>query len=745
MRTAPHCTSHRKGYANYHTRDPTETVSFCSSLLRQSRTYATRYQTLQLYVEDEDGDSLGSCKIDAADIITDFVHAGAGFIGELLKDKVQPIEVDGVHIDDRDSVLGTQDAATNFAEPEAGEKSMSWDALRGSVIPSCVKDITFTITEEDLTTTTLEQLQNQFPGVAIVMDGVIAVGEKARKEPEQKKARIRQEKARIEHENAQIEQEKAQKEVEQEKPKGIKQMVIELDDTELAQNPELDNAIRRRFPWAVVDTKAGPNTSRKRARRMTATRRVDPLQHLDDWGFYAREPPSDEEFGYHYPIGEGWDDLPFTRRIEVSHARAIQQYHGKVLVESGCSHCAEMGYTCKVYPAQLGNLTHIAFGHSCQNCRLQQVQCDLPAAIKDRRPSAPPPIGPAALRIDIENVSDLRATTVPETPPTTTVTPKPSLQSRITYGNYNGAQPTDGEENEEGTTATTPYRTPTGPSDRMSEILRFADHIGLGLPEKGKTVIHSMYETLRKAREIAPYGTHKHVSLQQHYENLVNLYILTHRRGEHDLAYIVLLRIQNTNYCCLTELPSAEVVVRAFEYLAPTSPLCRWFAILYSFLWGNIQLGEWEEFTNNHSQVKARPIAFAKLLYAITHNRDRLTMGGDAAVLRRWCDVHNHVNPEEKDRCEKEKSNLKLTPEDADRIENGLALARAEQVRTSMYELHVRHTLTSYAKIITELGSGSAPYAGGKRKADGSPTHSYKFPNRGRGRPRGRGRGCGSG
>jgi hypothetical protein len=373
--------------------------------------------------------------------------------------------------------------------------------------------------------------------------------------------------------------------------------------------------------------------------------------------------------------------------------------------------------------------THISFGHSCQNCRLQQVQCDLPAAIKDRRPSAPLPTGPAGLRIDTQNVSDFRANAVSNTPPPITVTPKPSLQSRITYGNSNDAQPIDGQENEEGTTATTLYRTPPGPSGRMSEILRFADHIGLGLPEKAKTVIHSMYETLRKAKEIAAYGTHKHVSLQQHYENFVNLYILTHQRGEHDLAYIVLLRIQNTNYCCVDELPSAEVVVRAFEYLTPTSPLCRWFAILYSFLWGNVQLGEWDEFTNNHSQVKARPMAFAKLLYAVTHIRDRLTMGGDAAVLRRWCDVHNHVDPEEKERCEKEKSGLKLTPEDADRIENRLALARAEQVITEL----------------TELGSGSASYAGSKRKSDGSPTHSYKFPNRGKGRARGRGRGRGSG
>jgi hypothetical protein len=48
-----------------------------------------RYQTLQITVQDEDEESLGSCSVDAADIIKEFVLAGAGFLHEIVKDKVR--------------------------------------------------------------------------------------------------------------------------------------------------------------------------------------------------------------------------------------------------------------------------------------------------------------------------------------------------------------------------------------------------------------------------------------------------------------------------------------------------------------------------------------------------------------------------------------------------------------------------------------------------------------------------------
>jgi hypothetical protein len=602
---------------------------------------------------------------------------------------------------------------------------ISWDKIRGSVIPSLVKDITFVIAEDDSTAANLEQLQAQFPGVAVVVDSVIAAGnEKARKELEREKARIKQDKTGLEQERASLEQEKVRL--------GKEKARLEQENSRIEHE-------KTQRELEAIDDKIGANTSKKLAQRMTATdpatpQKVDPIKHARDWQYYVDHPPTDEEFGYRYPLSDGWASLPYTRRFETAHARAIQHHHGKVLEKNGCSHCAEKGYTCKVYLPQLGNLTHYNFGHSCQNCRLQHISCDLPAAIKERRPSVPqPPSAPTPLRIDTQNVPDFRANAVSDTPPTTTATPKPSLQSRITHDNSNGTSPADGEEQEEGTSATPQYRTPTGPFGKVSEILRFADKIGLDLPDKAKTVIHAMYAKLKKDKDTAPYGTHKHLSLQQHYENLVNLYILTHRKGEIDLAFVVLLRIQNTNYTCMEELPSVEVTVRAFDYLPQISPLCRWFAILYSFLWGNESLGEWEEFTHNHPEAKARPIAFAKLLYAITHTRDRLTMGGDAAVLGRWCAVHFHASAEQKKLCDEMKRGLKLTLEAAVRIEDGLALERA------------KHVINEQRSSTTPISAGgpSSTYVSGKRKAEDSPTRPHKIPYRGRGRPRGSGRGRG--
>jgi hypothetical protein len=626
--------------------------------------------------------------------------AGLGFFQEIVKDKVQqqPFEVDE-GVNDRNSVLRTQHVLENLPEPEAEEKPLSWDAIRASVIPSFVKDVTFTIAECGSTRTNLEQLQAQFPGVTTVVDTVFATGEKALRELEQEKALLRQDKTLLQQQRTCLEQEKAW--IEHEK----------------AQRE-------------AIDAKAGSNTYKKRVQQVNATdpttpRIVDPIQHIEDWAAYVKSPPSNEEFGYSYIISESWDRLPYTRKIEIGHARAIQHYYGKVLEENPCSHCAQQGKICRVYSPQLANLRHMAFGLSCQNCRLQQIPCD-----KDRRSSVPP-----LFRTDTQNVPIHRADAISDTPSTTTVTPKPSLQSRITYDNSNGTPTFESEEREDATSAMQQYQIPTGPSGRASEILRFADEIGLDLLGKARTVTHAMYDKLKQVKETAPYGRHKYLSLQQHYENLVNLYILTSKRDEPDLAYIVLLHIQNTNYCCMEELPGVEVVVRAFDYLSPNSPLCRWFAILYSFLWGNEEDGEWYKFTRSHPMVEARPLALAKLLYAITHTRDRLTMGGDSAVLRRWCEVHYHASVEEKERCDRMKSNLTLTPEDADRQENEKALERAQEV--------IRE-LGSDARPISSAGPG-APYVGGKRKAEESPTHPHKMLYRGRGRGRGRVRGRGRG
>ncbi|KAL1792725.1 hypothetical protein ACET3X_009232 [Alternaria dauci] len=294
----------------------------------------TLRQTLELHLTDQDGDSLGSCEVDAENMVMDFVSAAAAFLKELVEDPVQPkkglTEADkGVHVDDRDSVLGSQtqespirDTPDNLHEQDVRESTASWEAIREANIPSCVKEISFTINDEDLVPELREKLKSSYPGVTIVTPGTMT------------------------------EKENALKALPTEKPNGIKQMIIELDETEITQNLELESSLRKSYPWAVIESKPGPNISRKRARRMTdsgvaTSHRPDPVKHIEDFAAYVMEPPSEDEFGYKYPIGEGWDRLPYPRKFEIAHARAIQHYHGKVADGKGCGYCAAHGYQCK--------------------------------------------------------------------------------------------------------------------------------------------------------------------------------------------------------------------------------------------------------------------------------------------------------------------------------------------------------------------------------------------------------------
>ncbi|KAF1837708.1 hypothetical protein BDW02DRAFT_576985 [Decorospora gaudefroyi] len=532
----------------------------------------------------------------------------------------------------------------------------------------------------------------------------------------------------------QAEGELAQNELEKKKPTGIKQMIIELDETEVAQNPTLDSEMREKFPWATIESKPDPNTSRKRARRTTGTdsttsRVIDPISHLEDFTQYATERPSDDEFGYSYPIGDTWDQLSYARKLEIAHARAIQQHHGTAANGRGCSHCAAQGYECKVYLPPLGNLSHIAFGHSCQNCRLQSRPCDLPAAIDERKQSIPS----GSLRLDTQNLAGVRPRETPETPPTA-VTPKPSLLSRMT--SKNGIRLQEKVAEAEGDSSPITHAETPMSARGSSTILAFAEKLGLQLPEASKPTVHAMYATLSQRREAASLDPHK-IALQHHYENLVNLYILTWERKEFDLAYVLLLHIQNTNYSCTDQLPGVEVVVHAFEYLKVDNPLCRWFAILFSFLWGNQSSGHYDEFMSVHEK-KLKPEPLSQLLWEVAYIRDPLTMGGDAAVLRRWCEVHNHSTssrPQDENLCQKMTDKLALTLAEAERIENTRMLDDARNVIAR---------LEGGATPLTNA-SPKSPHPGGKRKAEdppAGPRKAHKAYRGSGGKGRGRGRGA---
>jgi hypothetical protein len=137
-------------------------------------THVNRDQTLQLTVKRENGKSLGSCSIDAANMIRDFTLAGARLLQKLAANELSSEVDESMHIDDSDSK----------------ESFGPWETIRDTGIPSCVKCITFTIAEGAATPAALEQLRRQFPGVIVVTDGAIAVRENTREKHEEEEAKI---------------------------------------------------------------------------------------------------------------------------------------------------------------------------------------------------------------------------------------------------------------------------------------------------------------------------------------------------------------------------------------------------------------------------------------------------------------------------------------------------------------------------------------------------------------------------
>lgn len=489
------------------------------------------------------------------------------------------------------------------------------------------------------------------------------------------------------------------------KERGIKNMIIELDEEEVAQDPKLEDDVRTRYPWATIQSKPGPNTSRKRVARHSiddpfVSQKLDVIEHLGDLYDYAKVPPTG--FGSEEHAQAGWNTLPYARKLETAHARAIQGAYGKIMEGHSCSHCVDNNYQCKVYVPQLRNLTHMNFGPSCQHCRLEGVSCSFATTSESRisrTPTAPSSVG---LKIDTVGLPRNHSCDVSVTP-STAVTPKPSLASRMTpinpsvsvqswagtdrdQDNTGGLVPKDAKLGDDFTTRT---MSPTSP------ILIFAESIGLYFAPHVGSVIHSMYTHLRQHREVKPFAQ-RSLNLEHYYSNLVTIYTLALKQGELDLAYIVVLRFQNTSYSYPGKLPSPKVATEAFKHLPTNTPLCRWFAILYSFRWGTVDNGDYWEFTKTWPGLD--PTALSKLLYAVAYIRDHYTKGDNDAVLVRWCDVHDHDDDTWQERqCQEMHSALKISPEGAKDV-----------VKDS-------------------------PYHKGKRRADSSPVRSYKKTKRGGG------------
>lgn len=206
---------------------------------------------------------------------------------------------------------------------------------------------------------------------------------------------------------------------------------------------------------------------------------------MQDLADYVSEPPGEGEFSYECPLVESWGILALQIKLEIAHARAIQNHHGKVTDGNACSHCVSQGHPCKVYPMQLANLNHMSFGHSCQNCRLQRLQCDLPTTGKDRRPSVP--TAPAALRVDTNSPVPPSITSSANAIPR-------SLASRMTIPDgyrLGGREVTSGTPGGAIQTRTPASANPNG------SIVDYANELGIVIPFNTSRVIYFMYDLLR--------------------------------------------------------------------------------------------------------------------------------------------------------------------------------------------------------------------------------------------------------
>jgi len=623
----------------------------------------------------------------------EFVGAGAGFCAELVKDPVEPRKPVEPEIVYMDSGTQTQEIPVMTPDPNALVRELSWEQIVDAKIPARVKEVAFTMEDKDLTPEYREELQADYPGVAL---RPLSLMRKEAIVPEEAK------------------------------PKGVSEMIIELDEAEVAQNPLLDQMMRERYPWATIESRPIPSISRKRVRRTTESRsssprRPDPLEHLRDLAEYAvgPEPPAEEEFGYRYTIGKGWDTLSYPRKLEIAHARAIQHHHGKATDGPGCPHCVEKGYQCKVYLPQLCNLSHIAFGHSCQNCRLQGIQCGLPAAVRERTLV---PTESAALRLDTQNVPRTISGEAAYTPPptTTTNTPKQTLISRITY-----ATPSDSD-------ATTPF---SRVESNAQSILTFADNRDYPIHGNARRVLYAMYVNLIKKGETLPYGA-THTTLGHHYDNIVTLYILTYLREEFDLAFLVLLRFQHTSCDQAVPLPELETALQAFLWLPSDAPLCQWIIILYGLQGTTEELETWRGVLSRANKGVRRTEALEKLMHGVERVRGSSGRADIWTLLDEWCKVHDHADGSaEDDACAQMQSSL--------RDIMGLRRGTMRAVEDTRVDEFGRTRGDSPG-----VGSSTAMYSsfsGVKRNAeDDISQRPFKYRGSARGRGEGRGRGRGS-
>ncbi|KAJ4299433.1 hypothetical protein N0V90_004678 [Kalmusia sp. IMI 367209] len=409
------------------------------------------------------------------------------------------------------------------------------------------------------------------------------------------------------------------------KPHGVKTAVFELNEELLSKDSALEATIRKEYPWASIRTSAP---------------RVSELEDLfqDIATFMSEHPPNGvfEVPSEHLPHLESWTAVPLRRKFDIAHARAIQACRlGETRNPSQrCASCQKNDYTCRVYRRTiLEHVTQMKLinpGKACQNCRLLGIECDLPpyhlhsaSNVAENSPG----INGAAREASFDLFSE-----------TTVATPDSPFARHILASRVDKEDPR-GLSN---------VRSALVPPNNINDVVQLGKQLGLDLQRAD--VVWLIYKEWRETKYIDAFVKGKY-NLQNYYMHLVDLYIIAHKTRIEGLEYDILLQFQATNFQEAEQMPHIdESAIKPFKHLPVQSPLCRWIVILFSYLWHTQQDINYEAFHRRNQDLDHK--ALNKFLFGVSHVRDPLTKGGDAAVRKRWCEVHNHApGSKEESRC----------------------------------------------------------------------------------------------
>ncbi|KAF2249991.1 hypothetical protein BU26DRAFT_518469 [Trematosphaeria pertusa] len=258
---------------------------------------------------------------------------------------------------------------------------------------------------------------------------------------------------------------------------------------------------------------------------------------------------------------------------------------------------------------------------------------------------------------------------------------------------------------------------PKGPKGHESAdetIKAVARQIGLEMAHPD--VICGMYSQYSRTKQIRPFVP-KLYKLDHYYSNLVDLSIIANKKRMAPLEYALLLKFQCTNYQYQRQIPEIPIAIKAFQYLPIRSPLCRWMTILYSFLWGTEDEGDYDAFCASYEGLDQA--ALARFLFGVARVRCPFTTGLDAAVLKRWCDVHSHAPGSEEERlCKETISKSKVSIDDATRDEERLRLKEAEA------------TINELGGTVIMPPQGASTSGPGKRKYEGAANSRFSKKNK---------------